>query len=338
MGESEHRDLIVVGASAGGVAAVPRLLGQLSPELPAAVVVVQHLHPSNTVAVADIFARTCALPVRMAEQGSMVRHGEVIIAPPGVHTVLADDHVLLVQGAKENRARPSINRLFRSAAATHAGRTIGVLLTGMLDDGVAGLGAIKRAGGLAVVQAPDDAEYPELPTNALDQVDVDHVLPVASMGAALSTLIRDPAPPGSAPRDLLMEAELDRGRRPTPDDVRPLGPQTPLSCPACAGPMWEVGDAQSRTYRCYLGHTESARSLLTSQSTALEESLWAAVRALQERAATLSTLARDARRRGRDLSADEFEASAAESRAQAERARQFLLELQPSLDRSQAGS
>jgi two-component system chemotaxis response regulator CheB len=217
--------------------------------------------------------------------------------------------VILAGGPRENHSRPSINRLFHSAAACCAGRSIGVLLTGMLDDGVAGLAAIERAGGVTVVQDPADAAYPEMPRNAIASMQVNHVVSLDGLGPLLVRLIdrEGPADPG----------ELER-----------LGRQTPLSCPECGGPMWEAGEPQARTYRCHLGHAATGREMLRRQDQEIERALWAAARALQERATTWSRLAADSRAFGHDLAAVDYDRRSLEAHDQAARARTFLLELQ----------
>src|SRR5882672_11644850 len=161
------RDLVVVGASAGGVQAVPRLIGQLDKELRACVLIVQHMAPNSDSQFVQIVRRSASLPIAWAEQGERLQMGRVFISPADVHLLVTDGHVALSGGARENHARPSIDRLFRSAAAHHGSRAIGVLLTGMMDDGVAGLRAIRDAGGFTIVQDPEEAMFNELPSRAL---------------------------------------------------------------------------------------------------------------------------------------------------------------------------
>jgi two-component system chemotaxis response regulator CheB len=204
MGAASRRDLVVVGTSAGGVEALPRLLGQLPASFPAAVLIVQHLMAPSSGHLVEILRRGSALPVTWAEHGDVLRLGHVFLAPAGTHMAIDRHQVILQRGPRENHSRPSINRLFRAAAAHHGNQTIGVLLTGMLDDGVAGLRAIKDAGGVVVVQDPADAPYPDMPSAAIRDLQVDHVLPLDAIGAALIRLTGEeiraaPAPAGAPP-------------------------------------------------------------------------------------------------------------------------------------------
>ena len=194
--DETQRDVVVIGASAGGVDALPRLLAGISRDLPAAVLVVQHLNPSSSMQLVEVVGRGSPLPVAWAEQGHKLCPGRVMIAPPGLHMRIEDDRVTLDRGLREHHARPSIDVLFRTAAQHHANRVVGVLLTGALDDGVAGLAAIDRAGGVVVVQDPDDADFDDMPRHALDEVDVDHVARAELLGPLIDRLVRErPDPP-----------------------------------------------------------------------------------------------------------------------------------------------
>lgn len=321
------RDLVVIGASAGGVEAVPRVLSQLTPSFPAAVCIVQHLAPTSHH-LAEILQRSTSMPVAWGEHGDPVVPGRVYVAPGGIHMVLDGPRIALVGGPRENRARPSVSRLFRSAAAHYGARTIACVLTGMLDDGAAGAAAVKRSGGAVVVQDPADAAFPDMPAAALRATDADRVLPVDAIGAALILLSRHAATPVPVPPEVVEQAKLDLPGRHTPEEIAPLGPQVPVACPECHGPLWEVGDERQRSYRCYLGHAVTAETIVAMKSSEVERSLWAAVRALQERASTLAKLANDAHRIGVGLAAAEYERRSAETRADAERAREFLMEMQ----------
>lgn len=324
---ARNRDVIVIGCSAGGVEALPKLLQLLPRELPASICIAQHLAATENPYLVEILRRASVLPVAWAEQGVAIAHGHVYVAPPDTHLLFIDDHLRLSRGPRENHARPSIDKLFRSAAALHGGRTIGVLLTGLLDDGIAGLRAILAAGGIAIVQDPDDAAFPELPGRALLALDPDRVLPLLAIGPALVAMTALPRTTASVPRDLAIEAELDRVELGAPSTLASLGSQTTVACPECSGPMWLLGDERGRRYRCYLGHVSTARAMLVHESLEIEAALWSAVRALNDRAATLETLAADAERLGNLQSATAFTLRAKETRAQGELARKFLVDL-----------
>lgn len=327
---TQVRDIVVIGSSAGGVEALPRVVQQLPIDLAASVFVVQHLAPAKNAYLVDILQRHTRLEVRWAERGERVERGRIVVAPPDVHLILADDHVMLARGARENHSRPSIDKLFRSAASTYGARAVGVLLTGMLDDGVAGLGAIRDAGGFVIVQDPEDAAFSDLPARALEVVRPDRVVPVDRVGIAIVEATRGHAPPHDVPAPVALEAALDRGGDATPADMERLGPQSAIACPECSGPTWQLGDEHSRRYRCYLGHVVSARTLLVQGAAQVESALWSAVRALNERALTLETLAHDAGKAGNAQSAS-YAKLAREARTHADLARQFVLDItQPS--------
>jgi two-component system, chemotaxis family, protein-glutamate methylesterase/glutaminase len=330
---THERDIVVIGCSAGGVEALPRILQQLPPSLPAAVFIVQHLAPTGTPYLAGILERSAIIPVAWAEQGAPIKHGRVLIAPPDTHLLLLERHVHLAGGPRENHSRPSIDKLFRSAAATFGSRVIGVLLTGMLGDGVAGLRAIRDAGGAVIVQDPRDAAFPEMPGRALMAVKPDRTLPIDAIGAAIVEMVGQPVGVSIAPREIVLEAEIDREAQVSHDaqaaarKLDLIGPQTTLACPECHGPLWQVGGEESRRYRCYLGHVASASEMLQASAVEVESALWSAVRALHDRATTLETLAQDAKRIGNGQSSETYTKRAQEARQQAELARKFMLDL-----------
>jgi two-component system chemotaxis response regulator CheB len=321
------RDIVVIGCSAGGVEALPRVLHQLPPDLQAAVFIVQHLAATNSPYLATILARASKLPVAWAEQGAPIEHGRVLIAPPDVHMLLAEGHVQLTGGARENYARPSIDKLFRSAAATHRARVIGVLLTGMLEDGVSGLRAIRDAEGVVIVQDPQDAAFPELPHRALKAVVPDRMLPLDRIGGAIISSVGVQVGVSVASQSLALEADLDREGTSSPERLGTLGSQTTVACPECRGPLWQVGDSVLRRYRCYLGHVTTASELLGASALEVESALWSAVRALNDRATTLQTLAEDAKRIGNGQSSETYASRANEAHQQADVVRKFMADL-----------
>jgi two-component system, chemotaxis family, protein-glutamate methylesterase/glutaminase len=322
-----NRDLIVVGCSAGGVEALPKLLSPLPRNLPAAICIVQHLAPSENPYLVDILRRTSPLKVQWAEQGMPLERANVYVAPPDMHMLFMNEFLRLSHGPRENHARPSIDKLFRSAAAEHDGRVIGVLLTGMLDDGVGGLRDIQAAGGITIVQDPDDATFNELPSRALLAMTPASVMPLSGISTALVMLTEQAHGTGPVPRSISVEAALDLDGTTSPELLDALGPQTPVACPDCKGPTWLMGDEHSRRYRCYLGHVTSARQLLAQESLEVEQALWSAVRALGDRAATLETLAADSQRLGRSQVAQLYTERASEARRQAELARKFITDV-----------
>jgi two-component system, chemotaxis family, protein-glutamate methylesterase/glutaminase len=318
--------IVVVGASAGGVEALAHLAASLPADLSAAVFVVLHLPATGASALPEILGRHGPLPAAHVTDGEPIQPGRIYVAPPDHHVLLRAGHVHLSRGPRENGHRPAVDPLFRSAAREYATRVVGVVLSGALDDGTAGLLAIKSRGGIAVVQDPADALYPGMPGNALQQVEVDHVLPAAAMGELLARLIADSAeaPADPAPTGMRVEVEMEgfsleafEGNHPG----RPSG----FSCPDCHGVLWQIRDGGLQRYRCRVGHAWSPESLLTRQSEALEAALWIALRSLEERAALARRLAEPARRRGHRITASRFEEQAAEAQQAARLVRDLLL-------------
>ena len=322
-----NRDVVVIGCSAGGVEALPRIIQQLPPDLPATVCIVQHLARTENPYLVEILRRNTRLPIDWAEQGVRSEPGRVYVAPPDMHMLFADHHLVLSRSPRENHSRPSIDKLFRSAAAIHGSRVIGVLLTGMLDDGVSGLCAIRDSGGVVVVQDPEDAAFPDLPARALLALEPDRTLPLDAIGSALLALTAEPAPRTAIPESVVKEARVDHLGAVPAERMHELGPQTTTACPDCDGPLWKLGDERLRRYRCYNGHAATAAELVAASNAQVEVALWSAVRALNDRASTLETLAADAQRLGNEQTAETYSARGREARHHAELAREFILSL-----------
>ena len=320
-------DIVVVGASAGGVEALVELTRSLPDNLPAALFVVLHVPSTGTSALPDILSRQGRLSAAHAKDGEPIETGRIYVAPPDHHVLLRTGHVHLARGPRENGHRPAVDPLFRSAAREYASRVIGVVLSGALDDGTAGLAAIKHRGGLAVAQEPTDALYPGMPGSAMANVPVDHVSPAASMGALLARLTREPAAevPGPAPADMNVEVEVEGFSLEAIEGEHP-GKPSGFSCPDCNGVLWEIEDQGLERYRCRVGHAWSPESLLTHQSEGLEAALWIALRSLEERAALAKRLAEPARRRGHLITATRFEEQASEAQQAARLVRNLLLD------------
>ena len=321
-------DTLVVGASMGGLDALRQLVAGLDPDLPAAVLVVLHVHARSPGALGEILDAAGPLPARLAVDGEALRPGRIYVAPPDHHLLVAGDRIRLTRGPRENRARPAIDPLFRSAAVARRSRVVGVVLTGLLDDGAAGLSAVQRCGGVAVVQDPDDAPHPEMPRNAAAAVDVDYSLPVAEMGPLLSRLAREPAgavPP--VPRDLLIEADLTGQMTSDPERMDELGERSTLSCPECGGVTWALAGPGPKRYRCHIGHAFTEAAFLDGQHEEIEHSLEVALRTMEDRTRLLRTMAREAAERGHSGSSTDFEARAAELDGSVVGVRSLLLRL-----------
>jgi two-component system chemotaxis response regulator CheB len=306
-------DLIVIGTSAGGLETLKVLVSQLPANLPAAICVVQHTSPTSPGYLADILNGQGPFLAVLATDGQAIEQGYIYVAPPDHHLLVKPGHLHLSRGPQENRSRPSIDVLFRSAAVAYGPRVIGVLLTGMLNDGVVGLVAIQRCGGLVVVQEPADALYPDLPSNALRVVKADYVVPVAAMEALLAGLVRQPAANGTpAPKDIVAEARFAERRMKFEEEKIELGEPTYISCPACDGPMQEMHTDGIHRYRCHVGHAFTAETMAAEQGEAVERALWSALRMMEERVLLLGKMAEEERAMGRGVVAGRFEERAAE--------------------------
>jgi two-component system chemotaxis response regulator CheB len=289
--------LIVIGTSAGGMPALTQLVAQLPGTLTAAVLVVQHLSPDSTgePLVARLASHT-ALGCHLATDQAPLEAGHLYLAPPDRHLLVKNQRLLVTKGPRENSYRPAADTLFRSAAVAYGANVVGVVLTGMLHDGTAGLEFVKRCGGLAVVQDPADAEYSSMPESALRAVAVDYVLPLAQMGTQLVQLV-NPArtvPPEklTIPADLQLEAAIAERVVGTVDEVSQLGHLVPLTCPDCGGNLWEVDHGQVLRYRCHTGHAFTAAALAENNQHSLEETLWVALRMMEERRSLLLSMAK----------------------------------------------
>jgi two-component system chemotaxis response regulator CheB len=305
--------VIVIGGSAGAIEALRNLVRDLPETLPAAVFIVVHVGESSILS--SVLGHCSALPVEAAENGITFERGHVYVAVPGMHLLLHDDHILLRRGPRENHARPAIDALFRSAAASCGGRVIGVVLSGSLSDGTAGLRAIKRCGGLAIVQKPEDAVVSSMPRNALRHVDIDHVRSVAEMPALLASLAREPAGPSpEVPVDIRFEAaiaaqELADMRV---DQIQMLGEILPFTCPECHGALWEIRDGPMLRFRCHVGHAYTADAVLAGQGEEIDRMLGTLQRTHQEHAALARRMAGRERAEQRHGLADRLETRARE--------------------------
>jgi two-component system chemotaxis response regulator CheB len=282
MAQSEiRRDIVVIGASAGGIEAASVLLGSLPPDLDAAISMVLHTPPDSPGNAAEVLARAGLLSVVYPRDDSEVVHGRVVLAPPDHHLVLDGPRVRLLRGPRENGVRPAVDPLFRSAARSYGPRVVGVLLSGALDDGTQGLLEIKRAGGLAVVQDPEEAAFPSMVLSAMRNVDVDHVLPakgIAELIARLAAPLADfEAPAVRADPDSCFDTERLQG-------IPAEGPSA-ITCPECGGALRNASEGDVVRYRCHVGHAYSAENLLVQQGEAVERALWAALRTLEEASA-----------------------------------------------------
>lgn len=281
--------VVAIGASAGGVEALSKFAAGLSPDVPYAYLMVLHVPAGAPSILARIVDRSGPLPATAAENGGALEPGQIYVAVPDRHLLVADHHVLLSQGPTENGHRPAINALFRSVALTFGPRAVGVLLSGVLDDGVLGMGAIRSRGGVTIGQSPEDALFPAMPTNALDAGVVDRQAAAADIGAVLKELSHRQIEDPDMERDAAMELEnriAMMSRFATDFDTEKLGRPSGYTCPDCNGSLVSISEGN---FRCQVGHAWTAEALLGARDTELEGAMWIAVRSLQEKA----RLARD---------------------------------------------
>lgn len=323
-------DLIVVGASAGGVEALSSLVKNLSADIEAAILIVLHVPPHSYSVLPQILQRAGKLPAAHAQNGQAIVTGRIYVAPPNYHLIVKPGHLHLVRGPRENSHRPSVDTLFRSAARAYGARVIGVVLTGALDDGTAGLLAVKMRGGVAVVQSPEDALYPGMPRSAIANVnDIDYILPLAEIPAVLLDIVNTPVPTTDedpVPSEIEFESELaDFNMAAIETEAERPGKPSSFACPDCGGTLWEYNETQMLRFRCRTGHAFSAETLLAEKSDALEEALWSALRALEEKSSLAQRMAQRLRDRNSYLSAQRLEEDAKESKHRAALIRQVLL-------------
>jgi two-component system chemotaxis response regulator CheB len=308
--EPRH-DLVVIGASAGGVETLRRVVAGLPSDLPAAVCIVVHIAPTSPSALAKILQRAGPLPCHAASDGDMLRPGQIFVAPPDRHLEVEDGHLRLTIGPRENGHRPAVDALFRSAARALDGRVIGVVLSGTRDDGTAGLAVIKAGGGGAIVQDPDEALYGGMPASALASVPVDAVVPSELIAQTVAAMVKgEQLPAGADPHDPVEDP---------PDDE-----QVVTICPECGGVLSERFEAGMTQWECRVGHRYSPTSLVDAQGDDVEAALWAAIRALEDRRILLERMANQLDAREQPRSARSFRRRAREAQEQADLVRRAL--------------
>jgi two-component system, chemotaxis family, protein-glutamate methylesterase/glutaminase len=288
----ESNFIITVGASAGGTLVLPALLKQLHPDQNISVFIVVHMGKKTA---AEMFVKrvqkTTALTCKLAKNGESIKKGFVYVAQPDHHLLIKKNKILLGKGPMENRYRPSIDSLFRSAAAEHDHRVIGIILSGMLEDGVSGILAIKRSGGTCIIQDPNEAQYPDMPKAAISNVKADYIIPVSEMGEAISQTISKPPKKAPIPDDIRKEADIAERVQLGINQVEQFGERSIYSCPDCGGGLWQHVSEGITRYRCHVGHAYSEEGLLTSMQVTTESALWTAMRIIEERRNLLKTLA-----------------------------------------------
>jgi two-component system chemotaxis response regulator CheB len=319
-----HR-IIVIGASSGGIEALSDVVSRLPEDLPAAVFVVVHVPPRSISVLPDILNRAGPLTAAHAKDNEKIKPGRIYVARPDFHMLIQDGSIRLVRGPRENNTRPAIDPTFRTAARVYGPRVVGVVLSGALDDGAAGLYAIKQRGGVAVVQDPQDALFPDMPQNAIAAVEVDHVLPKIEIAAVLNRLAREPVKDAAGAVSDQMEKETEIEDVAMQSEEEKPGKPSVYGCPECGGVLWELHDGEMLRFRCRVGHGYTSEGLLSEQSESLDETLWSAYRALQENASLARRLAERAKsNRGSKELIRRFEKRASDAAEQARAIRKLL--------------
>lgn len=291
--------IIVIGGSAGSINALLQLLGEFPADLHAAVFIVVHINRQSNSQLASVLQRSSRLPVSFAADRHPIQPARIYIAPPDYHLFVEADRMRLIRGPLENNMRPAIDVLFRSAAVAHRDLVVGVLLSGLLDDGVIGLEAIKRCGGKAIVQSPEEALFSEMPKNAIAAVEIDYIVGIQQMyDCLLQCLNQPPHSTPEPPQDLITESQMVRTVMASADAMSQIGEMVAQSCPACGGPLWQVKSAPILQHRCHIGHSFTSQALIDAQAKNAEEALWVALRTLEERSRLLERISKDFQQKG----------------------------------------
>lgn len=297
------RDIIVVGASAGGIPALSELLSSIPEDFKASIFVVVHLPAASPSVLPAILTRAGTLKAYHPVDGGQIEPGVIYVAPPDHHILLEGNRVLVKKGPKENNFRPSIDALFRSAAYAYGPRVIGIVLSGLLNDGTSGLWSIKRLGGITIIQEPGDAEFPSMPLNVLDYVKVDYSTTASDMGLLLEKLTTERASkkPKISKEEmefLKMEVIISKQDNAFAMGIMNEGELTPFTCPECHGVLVRLIEGKFIRFRCHTGHAYTASALLADLSKSVEETLWQSMRGLEETTLLLNQISEHFKKKG----------------------------------------
>lgn len=320
--------IICVGASSGGIEALRTLVAGLPANFGAPILVVLHTSPQSPGILGDILNRAGALPAANAVDKERIRAGRIYVAPPDYHLLVEPGMVRLTRGPKENRFRPAIDPLFRSAASVYGPMSVGIILSGNLDDGVAGLRAIKQLGGTTIVQDTDDALFPSMPQSAIKHVRVDYCLPVAEMASVLIRLASANVmgeEVGEVPEEMEIENRIAKQENAIESGVQTLGEPSSYACPECHGVLLQLKGENPLRFRCHTGHAYSVQSLLAEVNEKMEASLWSAIRSFEEGAMLLRQMAGHAHEGAKDHTTEELLRRAQETKYRAELLKQAVM-------------
>lgn len=328
------KDVVVIGSSAGGVEAVCALLGGLPEDIPAAIFVVQQTPGHSPSVLAKMLNQRSKLPVAIPQEGENILPGRVYLAPPNQHLIVKRGTICLGNGPKENRARPAIDVLFRTAAHAYGTTVIGVVLSGVLNDGTAGLMSIKTHGGTSIVQEPTEAVFDGMPRSALSFTQVDHVLRAAEIGPLLGKIVAESIGRESGKESLpeyTDQGDVGEVGGPGIKNVAPYPPST-LTCPACGGAVWQIQEQSLTLFKCHTGHSYTAELMLEEQSEAVDAAAWSLLRSIAENIELRKQLAQWSRNTGRIEEAEFHENQAKDAEKQAQAFRLLILSSQKGRD------
>ena len=325
----DRRNIVVIGASAGGIDALRSLFSRLPADLSASYFVVLHLSPQYPSHLDHVLQSVTPMPVAFASDGQRIMPNCVYVATPDRHLMVERDTIRVTRGPRESRSRPAVDVLFRSASLAFGQRVIGVVLSGSLDDGTAGLWQIKDRGGLAFVQDPEEAQHRSMPDNAMEYVDVDFVGTIEALvekiaqeaGKELPQPVVEPPGPGQRTENLIALGEngMDVG-------VTKLGTPSKYTCPECGGNLAQIEEGPIVRFRCHTGHAYSIKSLLTEVNSSVDTSLWSTVRAIEERILILRQLADLAEKNGHHDESARLRAKASQADEKCQPLRDLVLD------------
>lgn len=331
---SEPKFIIVVGASAGGLNALTEFVAEFNQEIDASLFIVLHL---SRTSISDFLLHrlqpNTTLRCEIAEEDMAIERGHIYIAPPNQHLLVKRGKIILGRGPEENRWRPSVDVLFRSAAAAYSTRVIGVVLTGSLDDGTAGMLAIKRSGGKSIVQDPNDAEYPDMPLSVIGNMEVDFSISLSKMGEVILSLTQTEPEETNAPQDVIIESEIAERVVVDYEHVKQISEKSIYACPDCGGGLWTIHNngKMADRYRCHIGHSYSEKDLVVKQGEVLESTLWVALRIMEERRNLWKKMEDDHSKRGLSRMASMYLKKGEEIQVHVDKMKEVLYETQKTL-------
>lgn len=326
--------IIVVGTSAGGMNALIEFVSQLKENIDAAFFIVMHL---SRTSISDFLVHRLqphtSLKCEVAYEDANIEKGHIYVAAPNQHLLVKKNKIILGRGPEENRWRPSIDVLFRSAAAAYSTRVIGIVLTGSLDDGTTGMLAIKRSGGTCMVQDPNEAEYPDMPLSVLNNLEVDYCIPLHQMGETIFEISQTNPEEIAAPKDVIIESEIAERVVVDYEHVKQLGEKSIYACPDCGGGLWDIPkqNGKSDRYRCHIGHSYSEKDLVVKQGEILESTLWIALRIMEERRTLLKKMEDDNKKKGLSKMASSYQEKGEDIQFHVDKMKEILYATQDTL-------